>query len=177
MTRRFDRTNVGEKIHVLSLCGMMHYDYNTPRTYSYEDALSVVQRLNLGSVALRELYRRMVFNVLARNQDDHTRNIEFLMNSAGTWSLAPAYDMTWSYHEDSRWTNRHQMLVNGKSDQFTKEDLLSVAKRFGIKRAEDVLQEVFAAVKRWPEFAEDVDVPHETINRIRATHRCGILVN
>jgi serine/threonine-protein kinase HipA len=175
MTRRFDRTKSGKKIHVQSLCAMMHFDYNKPGQYSYEDALNVIQQLNLGYPAMKELYRRMIFNILARNQDDHTRNIEFLMGSNGVWRLAPAYDMTWSHREDSPWVSRHQMRINGKTDGFTKEDLFAVAKQFGIRKADNILHQVYTAVRKWREFAAEAIVAPKTIETIAATHRLGII--
>ena len=175
MTRRFDRTNSGKKVHVQSLCAMMHFDYNVPGQYSYEDALKVIQQLNLGYPAMKEMYRRMIFNVLSRNQDDHTRNIEFLMETGGIWRLAPAYDMTWSYREDSPWVSRHQMRINGKTDGFTKEDLLAVAKLFGIRKADNVIDQVYTAVKKWPEFAAKANVAPKMIDAVSATHRLGIV--
>jgi len=154
---------------------MKHFDYNTPGQYSYEDALRVIQQLNLGYPAMKELYRRMIFNVLARNQDDHTRNIEFLMGADGIWRLAPAYDMTWSYRQDSPWVSRHQMRICGKTDGFTKEDFFTVAKQFGIRKADNILHQVYTAVKKWREFAAQANVARNMIETIAATHRLGII--
>ena len=175
MTRRFDRTESGEKVHVQSLCAMNHLDFNSPGQHSYEDALSVIQQLNLGHPAMQELFRRMVFNVLARNQDDHTRNIEFMMGADGVWSLAPAYDMTWSHRDDSPWISRHQMRINGKTDKFEMVDLLAVANRFGIRKAKDIIRQINAAVKKWPVFAKDVHVSPNMVETIAATHRLSIV--
>jgi serine/threonine-protein kinase HipA len=116
----------------------------------------------------------MVFNVLARNQDDHTRNIEFLMGPDGAWRLAPAYDVTWSHRVDSPWVSRHQMRINGKTDGFTREDLLAVANRFGIRKADDILRQVHAAVGRWHEFSAGAAVAPEMAREIADTHRTGI---
>lgn len=110
-----------------SLCAMAHYDFNAAGEYGYEQAMSVIQQLNLGHPAMREMFRRMVFNVVARNQDDHTRNIAFLMDRNGQWRLAPAFDIVWAYNSKGAWTHRHQMSVNGKRDRFTRMDLLAVA--------------------------------------------------
>ncbi len=175
MTRRFDRAESGDKVHVQSLCALMHYDYNVPRQYGYEDAMAAALALNLGHPELQEIYRRMVFNVLARNQDDHTKNIEFIMDRQGLWSLAPAYDMTWSYRDDSPWVGRHQMLINGKSDHFTAADLLEVAHRYGVKKASSILEEVHSALSRWPEFADDAKVPDKLIEKVGMSHRLGLL--
>jgi serine/threonine-protein kinase HipA len=171
MTRRFDRDGDGGKFHVQSLCALAHYDFNAAGEYGYEQALSVIQRLGLGHPALREMYRRMVFNVLARNQDDHTRNIAFLMDRHGSWSLAPAFDVVWAYNPRGAWTNRHQMTVNGKRDGFTRADLPAVAVQFGIKKADDILDEVAGAVARWPAFAMECGVTDSLIKEIGKTHR------
>lgn len=171
MARRFDRDTAGGKLHMQSLCAMAHYDFNAGGEYGYEQALSVIQQLSLGYPALREMYRRMVFNVLARNQDDHTRNIAFLMDRQGKWTLAPAFDMVWAYNSKGTWTNRHQMTVNGKRDGFTRADLLAVAEQFGIKDAAKVLEQVTDAVARWPTFAKECDVETTLRKKIGETHR------
>jgi serine/threonine-protein kinase HipA len=171
MTRRFDRDGEGGKLHMQSLCALAHYDFNAAGEYGYEQALSVVQRLGLGHPALREVYRRMVFNVIARNQDDHTRNLAFLMDREGTWSLAPAFDVVWAFNPRGTWTNRHQMTVNGKRDGFTREDLLAVAALFGIRRAGEVIEEVADAVARWPHIAGECGVRKPLIREIGGTHR------
>lgn len=174
MTRRFDRDDKGGKVHMQSLCALAHYDFNAAGEYGYEQALSTVQRLRLGYPALREMYRRMLFNVLARNQDDHTRNIAFLMNQQGTWSLAPAFDMVWAYNSKGTWTNRHQMTVNGKRDGFERKDLLAVAEQFGIKGAADILDEVASAVARWPGFAKEWGVHTALMHKISSTLRVNL---
>jgi serine/threonine-protein kinase HipA len=171
MTRRFDRDGQGRKIHMQSLCALMHYDFNAAGEYGYEQVLSAVQRLKLGYPALTEMYRRMLFNVLARNQDDHTRNIAFLMDQEGHWTLAPAFDVVWAYNSKGEWTNRHQMTVNGKRDRFERADLLAVAEQFGIKGAFDILAEVADAVARWPAFAKECGVNAALVKTISGTHR------
>ena len=175
MTRRFDRMPSADKIHMQSLCALGHYDFNQPGRYSYETAMSACQQLNLGQPAVVQLYRRMVFNVLARNQDDHTRNIAFLMDRNGRWHLAPAYDVIWSYSSKGAWTNRHQMTINGKMDGFVRQDLIEVAKRFNIKKPLDILETVGSAVQRWPEFAGEAGVPPERISTVSTTHRLSLL--
>ena len=171
MTRRFDRTARGEKIHMQSLCAIAHYDFNAAGEYGYEQALSVIQQLNLGYPAVQEMFRRMVFNVIARNQDDHTRNIAFLMDRDGHWRLSPAFDMIWAYNPGGGWTNRHQMRVNGKLDGFERPDLMAVAVTFGIKDAASIIRQVDDAVGRWPEFAAEAAIPQAMIDMIGATHR------
>lgn len=171
MTRRFDRAKAGSKIHMQSLCAMAHFDFNDSGAYGYEQALSIVQQLNLGYPALKELFRRMAFNVMARNQDDHTRNIAFLMESDGRWRLAPAFDVIWAYSPSGSWTNRHQMRVNGKQDNFERTDILSVASQFGIKDAGDIIDQVAEAIARWPVFARESGVHLGMIRAIKDSHR------
>lgn len=171
MTKRFDRTEVGAKIHALSLCGMAHYNFNAPGSCGYEDALSVCQELGLGQPALVQLFRRMVFNVIARNQDDHTRNVVFLMDSSGHWSLAPAFDVIWSYNPAGEWTNRHQMTIHGKQRGFDIEDLLAVAARFSIKKAKDIVDEVRTSIGRWRTFSETAGVGEQMTETIAQSHR------
>ena len=174
MTRRFDRTDGGEKIHVQSLCALAHYDFNAAGEYSYEQALSVIQRLNLGYPAMEQMFRRMVFNVAARNQDDHTRNIAFLMDRTGAWRLAPAFDVVWAYNPKGDWTNRHQMTVNGKRDDFVRKDLLVVAEAYGIKRAGSIVDQVIEAVTTWGALAKECGVAPEMSKAIRSTHRLSL---
>ncbi|MBN2201101.1 type II toxin-antitoxin system HipA family toxin, partial [bacterium] len=150
MTRRFDWDRQGNKIHMQSLCAMGHYDFNMAGAFGYEQALAVIQRLNLGYPALREMFRRMAFNVIARNQDDHTRNIAFLMDHKGRWRLSPAFDVMWAFSSEGPWTNRHQMRINGKQDDFKRSDLLEVADGFGIREGSDIIEQVTEAVGRWP---------------------------
>lgn len=171
MTERFDRDADGEKLHVQSLCAIAHYDFNAAGEYSYEQALSVIHRLKLAYPAVEEMYRRMVFNVVARNQDDHTRNIAFLMAPDGTWRLAPAFDVVWAYNSKGTWTNRHQMTVNGKRDDFERRDLLAVADTFGIKSAPEIIDRVIDAVASWETTAKDCGVDSELRKTIASTHR------
>lgn len=171
MTERFDRDSDGAKVHVQSLCAMAHYDFNAAGEYSYEQALSVIQSLNLGHPAVEEMYRRMVFNVVARNQDDHTRNIGFLMDRNGTWRLAPAFDVVWAYNSKGSWTNRHQMTVNGKRDNFERTDLLAVADTFGVKNADSIINAATEAVASWGTTAKECGVEPALLATIAATHR------
>ena len=174
MTRRFDRTNDGKKIFMQSLCGIAHMDFNQAGAYGYEQALDVAQRLGLGAGALEQLFRRMVFNVMARNQDDHTKNIAFLMNKRGEWRLAPAYDVIYCYNPDGAWTRRHQMSVNGKHDHFEKADFEAVAKRFNLLKKNGVdlvIEQTAAALARWPQFAAEAGVPEQTAQQIASHHR------
>ncbi|MFO7560645.1 MAG: type II toxin-antitoxin system HipA family toxin [Desulfobacterales bacterium] len=175
MTRRFDRTNNSDKIHMQSLCALGHYDFRMPGQYGYETTMSTCQQLGLGQQVLHQLFRRMAFNVIARNQDDHTRNIAFLMDQNGNWHLAPAFDVIWSYNSKGEWTNRHQMTINGKRDGFTKQDFIEVAKPFRIKKPLDILADVGAAVLRWSDFAKEVGVKQNQITEIASTHRLHLV--
>lgn len=175
MTRRFDRAD-GSKLHMQTLCGVAHYDYNMAGAYSYEQAFMVMRRLRLSKAEAAEQYRRMVFNVLARNQDDHTKNIAFLMGPDGRWTLSPAYDVIYSHNPAGKWTNQHQMSLNGRRDHFTREDLVAVADSISLTRPERILDEVYAAVERWPEFAARAGVDQKTIAEIAANHRLNIIM-
>ena len=173
MTRRFDRVDEN-KIHLQSLCAIAHYDYNMAGAYGYEQALMIMRKIKLSKMEQLQLYRRMVFNVIARNQDDHTKNIAFLMNQDGEWSLSPAFDMMYSYNPAGKWASKHQMTINGKRDEFTKEDLLSVAASSDLKGADNVIKDVLAAVKQWPDFATQAGINDKRIKRIEKLHRVSI---
>jgi serine/threonine-protein kinase HipA len=176
MTKRFDRLESRRKLHMQSLCAMAHYDFNMAGAYSYEQAIQVIRRLGLGIDAIEEQFRRMVFNIVARNQDDHVKNIAFLMDRAGQWFLAPAFDVTYSYNPDGAWTSKHQMTLNGKDDGFTLADLKAVAKTAMMKnnRAKTILAEVTEAVGKWQTFAKAADVAPKWRKKIKATHRMKI---
>jgi serine/threonine-protein kinase HipA len=171
MTRRFDRLATGEKLHMQSLCALAHYDFNMAGAYSYEQALLVMRQLQLPMQAIEQLFRRMAFNIVARNQDDHVKNIAFLMNKAGEWSLSPAFDMTYSFNPSGAWTASHQMTMNGKRDHFTLEDFNACAKTASMKRgrAAKILAEVQATVAQWPSFADKAGVPDGVRERIQRT--------
>ena len=176
MTRRFDRLAGGEKLHMQSLCALAHFDFNQAGAYAYEQALLIIRQLNLPMADVEEQFRRMAFNLIARNQDDHVKNIAFLMDKAGGWSLAPAFDVTYSYNPTGSWTDRHQMTLNGKRDGFTLADFRAFAKTALMKRgrAETIVDEVRAAVKRWPEFAEQANVMEEWRDQIQHNLRLDL---
>jgi serine/threonine-protein kinase HipA len=173
MTRRFDRAGDGEKIHMQSLGGIAHFDYNEAGRYSYEQALAVIRRLGLGIDAIEAQFRRMVFNVIARNQDDHVKNIAFLMDRSGRWSLAPAFDVTYAYQPGGLWTSRHQMTLNSKQDNFTLKDFRACARNASMKRgrAETIIDEVRQVISRWRDYADDVGVLAGHRDRIQDTLR------
>jgi serine/threonine-protein kinase HipA len=173
MTRRFDRLTSGAKLHMQSLCALAHYDFQQAGAYSYEQALQTIRRLKLPMAAVEEQFRRMVFNIVSRNQDDHVKNIAFLMNQSGEWSLAPAFDVTYSYNPTGSWTSTHQMTLNGRRDGFTMEDFEACAKSALMKRGRAVviIAEVQAAVRRWPEFAAEARLDEARRDKIQKTHR------
>ena len=177
MTRRFDRLDDGEKLHMQSLGAIAHLDFNNPIAHSYEQAVTVIRRLGLSMDAVEEQFRRMVFNVIARNQDDHVKNIAFLMNKRGQWSLAPAFDVMYAYNPSGTWTASHQMSLAGKREGFTLEDLKAVADTASMKRgrAEVIAREVAKAVSGWREFAAMARVAATQIELIADVHRLDLV--
>lgn len=163
LTKRFDRVN-GNKIHMQTLCGIAHYDFHLCRAYSYEQAFNVMRRLRLPYSQAEEMFLRMVFNVVIRNQDDHTKNISFLMDNAGKWRLSPAYDLGFAYNPKGAWTNTHQMSINGKFDDITRKDLQAFAISNNIKNANEIIDKVCEVTSKWPEMAKNCGVPKEMID-------------
>ena len=177
MTKRFDRYGDGQKIHMQSLGAIAHYDFNQPAGYSYEQVLQVMKRLNLPREDLEQQVLRAIFNVVARNQDDHVKNIAFLMNRVGEWRLSPAFDVTYAYQPSGQWTGRHQMSINGKRDAFTREDLLALAGIAGIKefQADEMIAQVIKTVRKWPQFAEEAKVESLQMQQIQQSLRTEML--
>lgn len=176
VTRRFDRPDGGGKLHLQTLCGLAHYDYCSPGAYSWEQSFQVCRLLGLGVDALEQLYRRLVFNIVFRNQDDHTKNISFLMDPDGNWSLAPAYDVTYAYNPAGRWTNRHQMTAAGKREHFTRSDLLIVAKKADIKktRANDIIDNTLERAKSLRDLFDGAGVDNKHAEGILPTIITGL---
>lgn len=174
MTRRFDRTETGQKLFMQSLCAIAHMDFNRAGAYSYEQAIDVGRRLGLKHRELQQLFLRCAFNVMARNQDDHTKNIAFLMDKQGRWSLAPAFDVTYSYNPNGAWTHQHQMTLGGRRDGFARHDFYDAAKLFRLgskQKIERQLEKIDAALARWPEFAAVAEVESQWIELIARHHR------
>lgn len=165
LTKRFDRLN-GEKVHMQTLCAVAHYDYRLLRAYSYEQAFNVMRSLRLPYSQAQEMFRRIVFNVVVRNQDDHTKNISFLMDKNGKWRLSPAYDMGFAYNPDGGWTSQHQMSINGKFDGISRNDLLEIAKRNNIKEAADIIDQISTVSSGWDKIARECDVPSKMVEAI-----------
>ena len=164
MTRRFDRTDSGNKIHMQTVAGLAHLDRD--QRHSYEEVFGIIRKMNLPMEASLQLFRRMVFNVVARNNDDHTKNFSFLMDQQGRWKLAPAYDICYSYKPGGRWIGQHQLSLNGKQDGFTRLDLSTVGERMGIRRCGEIIDEVSHAVSKWRSIAQDCGVRESHINEI-----------
>ncbi len=165
LTKRFDRKN-GTKIHMQTLCAVAHYDYRLLRVYSYEQAFNVMRSLRLPYSQAQEMFRRVVFNVIVRNQDDHTKNISFLMDKAGHWSLSPAYDMGFAYNPIGGWTSQHQMSINGKFTNINRKDLMELAKSNNIKDANEIIDRISTVAGQWGQIARECDVPKQMIRQI-----------
>ena len=166
LTKRFDRTDNGEKIHMQTFSALAGIDYKIQKASSYETLFRLMKKLRLPYKQYEQQYRRMLFNVVARNHDDHVKNFSFLMNKNGKWQISPAYDICFSYSQGGTWTNVHQSSINGKYDNFTKDDLLNFAKKFGIKKANIILEEVVSAVSQWSKTSSEIDIPKEKIHYI-----------
>lgn len=169
MTKRFDRLDNGQKIHMQSLCGIRHFDFNQVGFYSYEQVFETMRILRLPYPEAEELFVRMVFNVLARNCDDHTKNFAFLMDQNGKWSLSPAYDICYAYRPGSIWVSSQSLMVNGKRENIGDADFLEVARQMNIKKPEEKMEQVRLAVGRWVEFAEEVGVDSALRDGIKGT--------
>ncbi len=167
LTKRFDRDENGEKIHVHSLCGMLGLDYNQVGQYSYEQYFMAARKLGLGLDSLEEIFRRMVFNVIAHNCDDHTKNFSFRMDKTGQWSLSPAYDLCYSYNSSNEWVNGHNMTVNGKRTQITYSDLMEVGKKFNIKKRNKIVDHIQSVLENFETFAQNNQVNDDLISEVK----------
>ncbi|MBW8324318.1 MAG: type II toxin-antitoxin system HipA family toxin [Prolixibacteraceae bacterium] len=176
LTKRFDRTDNGDKIHMQTFSALAGIDYKIPKASNYETLFRVMKRLQLPYMQFEQQYRRMLFNVVARNHDDHVKNFTFLMNKDGKWQISPAYDLCFSYKPGGTWINEHQSSINGKYNNFTKDDLLEFAKKFGIKKANSILEEVITAVNQWSKIASEIEIPEEKIHYIAKNLRIKELI-
>jgi serine/threonine-protein kinase HipA len=165
MTKRFDREG-NEKHHIQSLCGLQHYDFNDMYGYSYEQVFQTMRVLRLTYPDAEEMFRRMVFNVLATNYDDHAKNFSFILKKNEPWKLAPAYDLCFAYDETNHWVSRQTLSVNGKRRDITKADLLTLAKENSIKRGDKIVDEISEVVKRWNQYATQAGVREDLTARI-----------
>jgi serine/threonine-protein kinase HipA len=164
MTKRFDRDEDGEKLHTQTLCALAHFDRD--ERFSYEQIFQTMRKLYLPYSEMEQMFRRMIFNIVARNHDDHTKNHSFMMNRLGEWSLAPAYDLCYSYSPSGKWTSQHQLSLNGKRNDFELTDLLAVAKKIDIKNATKIIKEIVAVISKWEEYAKKTNVEKEHISLI-----------
>lgn len=169
MTKRFDRENNNQKLHVQSFCALNHFDFNEVTRFSYEQLFQTMRSLRLPYPAAEQLFRRMAFNVMARNCDDHTKNFAFIMNKEGNWSLAPAFDICHAYRPGSTWVSQHALSINGKRFNITRDDLLVVAKNMNIKKAGTILNQVNNAVASWKDFATETKVKPKLRDAIAGT--------
>ena len=173
LTKRFDRKD-GRKVHMQTLCGIAHFDFRLQRAYSYEQAFNVMRRLRLSYSEAKEMFRRMVFNVVVRNQDDHTKNISFLMSEDGKWRLSPAYDMGYAYNPNGSWTAAHQMSIGGKFEGINRGNLLSFASMNNIKDAASIIDEVCENASQWPDIAKECEVPENLVDAISPNLLLGL---
>ena len=170
MSKRFDRMN-GQKIHIQTLCAMRHMDYNDPVANSYEQAFDTMEKLKLPPTEKVQLFRRMVFNAVVRNHDDHTKNISFLMTRDGGWHLSPAYDIAWAYKPGSKWTGQHQMSINGKRDDFNTGDFIAVARHFDIYKPQEIINTVCEAALAFGDFAKVAGITADIIDQMTPNFR------
>lgn len=166
MTKRFDRQANDEKVHMQTLCSLAHFDYKKPGAYSYENAFEVMRQLRLPHDQAIQLYRRMLLNIIARNQDDHTKNISFLMNKQGQWKLSPAYDVTYSYNPTGIWTSTHQMAANGKREDFDRNDLIEVGEKISYKNNKEAIEQVLNTVSNWHQYAKEAGIPKTQADKL-----------
>ena len=167
MTKRFDRTEGNIKHHIQTFCAMKHFDFNQIDSFSYEQLFQTMRELRLTYKAAEELFRRMVFNALAKNCDDHTKNFSFILKQNKKWELAPAYDVCFAYNPSSYWVSQHALSINGKRKDFVTNDFLSVAKSMNIKRAKTIIDNVKETVQNWQYFANQVQVDGKKIAMIQ----------
>ena len=169
MTKRFDREGGEIKHHIQTFCGMKHFDFNQVNSFSYEQLFQTMRELKLDYQDTEQMFRRMVFNVISQNCDDHTKNFSFRLKKEGKWELSPAYDICYAYSPDNRWISQHALSMNGKRKDITKEDLLSVENTIKTKKAVSIINEISENVSQWKKFADDVNVLPELRNRINKT--------
>ena len=173
MAKRFDRTDEGDKLHYQSLGALQHFDFNMAGAYSYEQALQTIKSLSLPAEDVEQQVRRTLFNIIARNQDDHVKNIGFVMDKEGEWRLSPAFDVVYSYNPKGAWTSQHQMSLNGKHDAFDLIDLVAFGGVAGLKarKTKAIIDEIIEVVKHWTEFAREAKIHDEHVTQIRRTLR------
>lgn len=170
LTKRFDRGDDGQKIHMQTLGAIAHFGWNPTGVHGYEHVFQIMRKIGLGKKDQEQQYRRMIFNAITRNTDDHIKNFSFLMDEKGTWGLSPAYDMTFSYNPDDILGSRHKLSINGKQKDFTMADFLALANAVEVRRPETIIEEVMAAVEHWPEYARAAEVNQDITRLIGEMH-------
>jgi len=170
MAKRFDRVD-DKKLHMQSLCGIAHYDFNRAGVYSYEQAFTVMRKLRLSKAEAAEQFKRMVFSVVTRDLDDHTKNISFLMAADGKWTLSPAYDVTYAHNPAGKWTHQHQMSINNKRDGFSRQDLITLADSINLSQADEIINHVVSAAEKWPEFSKTAGIKFKVMDEIKSNHQ------
>jgi serine/threonine-protein kinase HipA len=178
MTRRFDRSASGQKLHMQSLAALRHYDFNMAGAYSYEQVVETIRLLDLPAYDVEQQFRRAAFNVLIRNQDDHVKNIAFLMNRKGEWRLSPAYDVVYAYNPGGAWTNQHQMSLNGKRDHFELSDLVAFGEFCGLKpkKADAIIRDMHSHLDNWLTYADKTGMPESEALKIHRAMRREIVI-
>lgn len=166
MTKRFDRKPGNERIHMQTLCAIAHFDYNDPYSYSYEQLFQIMRKIKLPYTDAVEMYRRMIFNIVGKNLDDHTKNISFLLRKNKTWRLSPAYDLIYNHNPEGKWTRRHQMSVNGKREKINYNDLITLGKENNIKPFKEIIEQVIEVLSNWKKYAAEVDLDKKRIQEI-----------
>jgi len=166
LTKRFDRSELGEKIHMQTLGSLIGVDFKIQKASSYETLFRTMKRLRCNYQQLEQQFRRAVFNVVARNHDDHVKNFSFLMDTNGEWKISPAYDITYSYNPGGTWTSEHQSSINGKFDNFIEKDLIDFGENFGIKKSKLIIREIIESVSKWDQIAKEVDIPQKRASAI-----------
>lgn len=166
MTKRFDREGNEVKFHIQTFCALQHFDYNEVNSFSYEQLFQTMRKLRLSYPEAEQMFRRMVFNVLAKNCDDHTKNFSFRLKKGGRWELAPAYDVCYAYSPTSIWVSQHALSINGKRKDFLRSDLLRLAESINVKKADRIITEIMSIVSTWNNFADKVKVEDRIKNTI-----------
>jgi len=174
LTKRFDRSDQGEKLHMQTLGSLIGVDFKVQRASSYETLFRTMKRLQLTYDQFEQQYRRAIFNIVARNHDDHVKNFSFIMDKNGKWKISPAYDITYSYKPGGTWTDVHQSSINGKYTDFNKNDLMDFGETFGIKKSKDIIEGTIHEVSRWKQIAKEIDIPHKNILEIEKNLRLKI---
>jgi serine/threonine-protein kinase HipA len=169
MTKRFDRTGSDTKHHIQTWCALKHFDFNLVNSFSYEQLFQTMRELKLDYSASEQMFRRMVFNVLARNCDDHTKNFSFILKQNEPWALAPAYDICHAYRPGSEWVSQHALSINNKRKNISRHDLLMIGEVIHCKKAAHIISEISEVVNQWKKYAKEVGVKPKLIKAIDDT--------